>query len=122
MVQAALNRLNPLTAERNALKPLNCHEAALGWLLTSMGYSRRWRLIKEAAKPRGVGNPQQFQGDWMWKNIYTQRTKVTQNNIHLALPGDMLCSGATGRPTHSMVVVGVSTHPVGSLVKIRGFK
>lgn len=123
MVNAALNRVNPLTAEKAATKPINCHEAVLGWLLTSMGYPRRWRLIKEAAKRDGVGHPLQFQGDWMWNNIYTIRLRVSRATVVIANPGDILCSGVPGRPTHSMVVVSRRHDAITNqtAVNIRGF-
>jgi hypothetical protein len=118
LVQAAKNLVNPLTAE-TLLKPVNCHEAVLGWLLITLGYPRPWRLIRlAAARPNhGVGSPLQFQGDWMWKKIYPTATRVSQATVGLAKAGDILCSGTMGRPTHSMAVV----EKLGTVVKIRGF-
>jgi hypothetical protein len=121
MVQAARNQINPLTAEGAQLKPCNCHEAVLGWLLTSLGYPRRWRLIKEAAKTHGVGHPLQFQGDWMWNHIYDPRVRLTQQHVTNARAGDIVCSGVAGRPTHSMAVVHSSSGAAGPVVNIRGF-
>lgn len=122
MIQAAMNQINPLTAESASTKPLNCHEAVLGWLLTSMGYPRRWRLIRNAARTHGVGNPLQFQGDWMWREIYRQRLPLMRLTVSAASPGDILCSGVEGRPTHSMVVVSkrMGAHNQ-VIVNIRGF-
>lgn len=117
MIQAARNQVNPLTAEGAATKPCNCHEAVLGWLLTSLGYPRRWRLIKEAAQTHGVGVPRQFQGDWMWTHIYANPPRVTREHVTNAHPGDIFCSGIAGRPTHSMAVVSVAA----GVVNIRGF-
>jgi hypothetical protein len=118
LVEAAKNLVNPLTAE-TPLKPVNCHEAVLGWLLISLGYPRPWRLIRQAAaRPgHGVGNPLQFQGDWMWQHVYPSATRVSQATVGMARAGDILCSGTAGRPTHSMVVV----ERLGAAVKIRGF-
>lgn len=115
---AARNQVNPLTAETQ-LKPVNCHEAVLGWLLISLNYPRPWRLIRlAAARPNhGVGNPLQFQGDWMWQNIYKSNTPVSRATVGIARVGDVLCSGAASRPTHSMVVV----DKTGAAVNIRGF-
>ena len=106
LVQAAKNLVNPLTAE-TLLKPVNCHEAVLGWLLISLGYPRPWRLIRlAAARPNhGVGNPLQFQGDWMWQKVYRTAIRVSRATVGIAQAGDILCSGTLGRPTHSMAVV-----------------
>jgi len=117
LIRAARNQVNPLTAEGADTKPTNCHEAVLGWLLTSLGYPRRWRLIKEAARTHGVGVPRQFQGDWMWTHIYAAPPRVTRAFLTNARPGDILCSGVAGRPTHSMAVVSVGA----GVVNIRGF-
>lgn len=118
LVQAARNQFNPLTSETQ-LKPANCHEAVIGWLLISLGYPRPWRLIRlAAARPNhGVGNPLQFQGDWMWKNIYPPATHVSLATVGIAQAGDVLCSGTAGIPIHSMVVV----DKIGTAVRIRGF-
>ena len=121
MVRAARNQINPLTAEGAATRPSNCHEAVMGWLLTSLGYPRRWRLIKEAAKTHGVGHPLQFQGDWLWQHIYAAPPRVTRDFLTNARAGDILCSGVSGRPTHSMVVVSSGAGPQGPVVNIRGF-
>ena len=132
LINAARNQIHPLTAETN-LCPKNCHEAVLGWFLTSMNYPRRWRLIREAAKrhPALAGQPEitrQFTGQFMWDNFYTGHTQqVNFNNIHLHTHrGDILVAGIGA--AHSMVVVenpqpipgapaGTQTHRV----YIRGF-
>ena len=118
VVQAAKNLFNPLTSEKQ-LKPANCHEAVLGWLLISLGYPRPWRLLRlAAARPdHGVGNPRQFQGEWMWKKIYQPATPVSQATVGIAQAGDVLCSGTAGIPIHSMIVV----EKLGTAVRIRGF-
>ena len=109
LINAARNQIHPLTAETN-LCPKNCHEAVLGWFLTSMNYPRRWRLIREAAKrhPALAGQPaitRQFTGQFMWDNFYTGHTQqVNFNNIHLHTHrGDILVLGIGA--AHSMVVV-----------------
>jgi len=109
LINAARNQINPLTAETN-LCPKNCHEAVLGWFLTSMNYPRRWRLIRLAAArhPALAGQPaitRQFTGQFMWDNFYTGHTQqVNFNNIHLHTHrGDILVVGIGA--AHSMVVV-----------------
>lgn len=109
LINASRNQIHPLTAESNALCPKNCHEAVLGWFLTSMNYPRRWRLIREAAKrhPAFAGQPQisrQFLSTWMWTDFYTGHTRqVNFNNIHMnTSQGDIL---VVGLGQHSMVVV-----------------
>lgn len=119
LVQAAKNLVNPLTSE-TTLKPANCHEAVLGWLLISLGYPRPWRLIRLAAARPGFGvqgKTVQFDGLWMWRNIYLSNIRVSQATVGLAQAGDVLCSGMAGCPTHSMVVV----ERRGAAVLIRGF-
>jgi hypothetical protein len=109
LINAARNQTNPLTAETD-LCPKNCHEAVLGWFLTSMNYPRRWRLIRLAAArhPALAGQPaitRQFTGQFMWDNFYTGHTQqVNCNNIHLHTHrGDILVAGIGAG--HSMVVV-----------------
>lgn len=109
LINAARNQIHPLTAESNALCPKNCHEAVLGWFLTSMNYPRRWRLIREAAKrhPDFQGQPEisrQFLSTWMWTDFYMGHTQqVNFNNIRLNThQGDIL---VVGLGQHSMVVV-----------------
>ena len=53
----------------------------------------------------------------MWQNIYQPNTQITPANMATVQAGDVLCSGAFGRPTHSMVVVSVGA----GAVNIRGF-
>ncbi|MCL4403057.1 MAG: hypothetical protein M1436_10430 [Acidobacteria bacterium] len=123
-INAARNLVNPLTAEGYETRPLNCHEAVLGWLLISMDYPRRWRLLRlAAARLFAVALTPQFQGDWMWRNIYQSRSPVNMFSIQNVQAGDILCSGNFGYPTHSMAVVSAAQSAAlhRQVVKIRGF-
>jgi hypothetical protein len=119
LIQAANNQVHQLTEEGAELKPRNCHEAVLGWLLTSLNYPRRWRLLRLAAAQYGQGGPAwpQFTGPWMWEKIYNPRQLLSRATLANAQPGDVLCSGNWGNVTHSMVVVS----RIGNAVNIRGF-
>jgi Domain of unknown function (DUF4157) len=106
--QAARNEINRLTDESDKLKPKNCHEAVLGWFLTSMNYPRRWSLIRKAAEKfapthAGGGN-KYFDGYWMWYKIYTEHIPLDFDNVGiLSDEGDILVVGNLA--AHSMVVV-----------------
>ena len=109
LIDAARNQIHPLTAVGNALCPRNCHEAVLGWFLTSMNYPQRWRLIREAANrhpdfQRQLEISRQFFSNWMWSDFYQVHTRqVNFNNILLNThQGDILVAGLG---QHSMVVV-----------------
>ena len=116
LINAARNQINPLTTESNDLCPKNCHEAVLGWFLTSMNYPRRWRLIRLAAEqhPDLAAQPaitRQFTGQFMWDNLYVAHTQqVNFNNIGVQTNrGDILVLGIGA--AHSMVVVDVQPIP-----------
>jgi hypothetical protein len=119
LIQAANNQNHPLTGEGPELKPRNCHEAVLGWLLTSLNYPRRWRLLRLAAAQYREGSAAwpQFTGPWMWEKIYNPRQLLSRATVATAQAGDVVCSGSWGNVTHSMVVVS----RIGNAVNIRGF-
>jgi hypothetical protein len=126
LIQAAKNQIHPLTRQSENLKPKNCHEAVLGWFLTSMNYSRRWSLIRKEAD-RSFGNllTPQFTGQWMWDNIYSQTPYMLLDSDNISLlcdPGDILVVGIGA--AHSMVVVSSSYNWHAALpgyVNIRGY-
>lgn len=117
-IRAARNELNPLTSESANLRPMNCHEAVIGWLLTALEYPRRWRLIRKAASrhPELSALPTpQFNSTWMWDNFYTGFTqRVNFHNINLLTHrGDILVVGIGA--AHSMVVID-NPQPIAGIV------
>lgn len=103
----------------NILKPHNCHEAVLGWLLMakypslcnvdplSHGVEKAWLTLRSLSERYGEGAPKQLTGKWMSQNIYKQgyaRVQPPLNIGSMAL-GDVLFMGNRAAPHHSMVVV-----------------
>ncbi len=125
----------------NALKPHNCHEAALGWVLMakyptlrqvdplSQGVPKAWLALRSLAERYGTGNPKQLTGAWMGQHIYHRGfTRVMplppsggqrlSPFTHASfLVGDVLFMGQRAAPHHSMVVVAKN----GTQAMARGF-
>jgi len=106
----------------NVLKPHNCHEAVLGWMLQakspslreagvfSHGVEKAWYTLRIIAERYGVGNPKQLGGQWIAQNIYPgivfKITPPILSNTFSA--GDIVFMGMRFNPHHSMVVVQVT--------------
>jgi hypothetical protein len=107
LVNAARNRDRNMAAEGAKIRPRNCHEAVLGWLLLSLNYPRPWALIRlYMARYKTGGHTPQADGPWMHKYIYGDGMPVDQKNLAAsAKKGDILYSGSRRDGTHSMVVV-----------------
>ena len=93
------------------LKPHNCHEAVLGWLLRSKISDERfnvdaWLAVRALAKKAGSANPKQVTGEWMGRNIYHAHSRQVAPpfGAHSLVLGDVLSFGQHA-PHHSMVVV-----------------
>lgn len=123
------------------LKPHNCHEAALGWVLMakyaalrgpdalSHGAPKAWMSIRSLAERYGQGSPKQLTGSWMGQHVYNRgytRVQPLQPRGGVNLPpfthatflvGDVLFMGNRAAPHHSMVVV----QKTGAQVLARGF-
>ena len=115
----------------NILKPHNCYEAVLGWLLMakypslcnvdplSHGVEKAWLTLRSLSERYGEGAPKQLTGKWMSQNIYKQgyaRVQPPLNIGSMAL-GDVLFMGNRATPHHSMVVAqkkGIQVSPAAS--------
>ncbi len=104
--------------------PVNCHEAALGWLLEAEGFTRPWQLVHCIKFSHTCLSPRTL-AHWLNAFIYQPRLRVWLPNLTAAAPvvprpapGDILFTlqGASA-PWHSMVVV----HSAVGSVRIRGF-
>lgn len=122
---------------RNVLKPHNCHEAVMGWLLMgkyptlrnvdplSHGVEKAWLTLRSLAEKYGSGSPKQLTGEWMGRNIYNRgfiRIKPLAPphppfTAAIFLVGDVLFMGNPRAPHHSMVIV----KKTGNQVFARGF-
>ena len=112
------------------LKPRNCHEAVLGWLLQGVhphlaqpsplsdGVPEAWRIIRNLSNSQAGANPQ-ITGTWMSNNIYTGGVlRVLEPLSHGSFGiGDAVSMGNFHAPHHSMLVV----HKAASSVYARGF-
>jgi len=115
----------------NQLKPHNCHEAVLGWVLMakyptlrhvdslSLGVEKAWHTLRSLTERYGSGVPKQLTGIWMAQNIYPRgliriRPPFTAGTF---LVGDVIFMGDRHAPHHSMVVV----QKTGGQVLARGF-
>ena len=113
----------------NQLKPHNCHEAALGWVLMgkypslrtvdplSHGVAKGWMTVRSLAERYGSTSPKQLTGPWMGWKIYNrgfikvqplqstggQRQSPFTNATFMV--GDVVFMGRRDAPHHSMVVV-----------------
>jgi hypothetical protein len=110
----------------NNLKPNNCHEAVLGWVLQakypslrnvdplSNGVEKAWLTLRSIANRYGQGSPKQLTGQWIAQNIYRgvvfRITPPIKNNSFS--PGDIVFMGARNTPHHSMVVVQINNNQV----------
>ena len=101
------------------LKPHNCHEAALGWVLlakydalrlpnnmTPAAVPKAWMTIRSLANQHGESNPKQLTGRWMSHHIYNRGVIRVQPPFTSTsyLVGDVLFLGNRDAPHHSMVV------------------
>lgn len=122
----------------NTLKPHNCHEAVLGWLLMakypalrnidplSQGVEKAWLTLRSLAERYGGNVPKQLTGQWFGQHLYhaggTRLLKppggptVPFPPLSLAV-GDVIYMGNPAAPHHSMVVVQVT----GPQALARGF-
>jgi hypothetical protein len=102
----------------NDLKPLNCHEAALGWVLyardqsqrnriSRFGTTKNWVTLRSFGERFGTGNLKQLTGLWMARNIYNQgyRRIIPPFSHASFFLGDVLFMGQMNNPHHSMVIV-----------------
>lgn len=110
-------------------KPMNCHEAAMGWMLMSMlqdrskmrpprrsnTYSPAWRELDDIRRLNGDGNTPQFTSTWVGREFYSgisqQITydRVTNTLNPMPQAGDICFLGDRElNPSHSMVVVEAS--------------
>lgn len=110
----------------NNLKPHNCHEAVLGWVLQakypslrnvvplSHGVEKAWLTLRSIADRFGAANPKQLTGQWVAQNLYRGAVfKITppiRSSTFSA--GDIVFMGARNAPHHSMVVVKVANGQV----------
>ena len=121
----------------NDLKPHNCHEAALGWVLMakyptlrivdplSHGVEKAWLTLRSLAERYGSGHPKQLTGVWMAQHIYNRGIIKIEPRYPPGPPftnasfllGDILCMGSRMAPHHSMVIVQKN----GAQVLARGF-
>ena len=113
----------------NSLKPHNCHEAVLGWVLIanfaplrsvdplSQGEPRAWLALRSLAERYGQARPKQLTGAWMGQHVYARGFSRVQplpgrdgttsslfTNSTFSV-GDVLFMGSPQAPHHSMVVV-----------------
>lgn len=123
---------------RNALKPHNCHEAVLGWLLMakypmlrnvdplSQGVEKAWLSLRSLAERYGSNVPKQLTGQWFGQNVYRAggaRLMKPAGGPTVPFPpnslsvGDVIYMGNAVAPHHSMVVVQVN----GPQALARGF-
>jgi hypothetical protein len=103
----------------NDLKPHNCHEAVLGWLLQakyprlrfasslSHGVELAWLSLRSLSERQGSAFPKQLTGQWFGQHLYHIGYVPAQPPLSQAsfLLGDVLFFGNRGAPHHSMVVV-----------------
>jgi hypothetical protein len=125
----------------NALKPHNCHEAVLGWVLSakyaplrvidpvSHGVAKAWLTLRSLAERYGQTSPKQLTGPWMAQHLYRRGyTRVAPPLGRGGTPspqfarstfsiGDVLFMGNPAAPHHSMVVVEIN----GEQALARGF-
>jgi len=121
----------------NNLKPHNCHEAVLGWLLMakypslrdvhelSQGVEKAWLTLRSLAERYGTGAPKQLTGAWFGQHLYDRGfVRVRPNprpqppfTAAILLVGDVIFMGNRNAPHHSMVVV----EKPGNRVLARGF-
>lgn len=115
----------------NNLKPHNCHEAALGWVLMakyptlrnvdplSHGAPKAWMTLRSLSERYGTGAPKQLTGAWMGQHIYSRGIMRVRPPLSAAsfLVGDVILMGTRQAPHHSMVVV----QKLGNQVLARGF-
>lgn len=104
------------------LKPHNCHEAALGWVLMgkyaslrnvdplSHGVEKAWLSVRSLAQRYGANAPKQLTGPWFGQNLYHQGAVRVQPPVTGASfqVGDVVLMGNPQAPHHSMVVVQTS--------------
>jgi hypothetical protein len=122
----------------NALKPHNCHEAVLGWLLMakypalcnvdslSQGVEKAWLTLRSLAQRYGSNVPKQLTGQWFAQKLYHAggvRLMRPAGGPTVPFPpntvavGDVIYMGNPVMPHHSMVVVQVN----GPQALARGF-
>ena len=103
----------------NVLKPHNCHEAALGWVLMakypallqvhqfSFGVEKAWMSLRSLADKYGSSHPKQLTGTWMSQHIYNRGFRLVQPPFTHGsfFLGDVIFMGTQNAPHHSMVIV-----------------
>lgn len=89
-------------------RPMNCHEAVLGWLLKAEGYTHPWQLMRRIAITQGLRTV----GPWMAQHLYTPPTfRISRGHTTAGAAlqvGDILFTHVAGipyGPLHSMVLV-----------------
>jgi hypothetical protein len=102
-VNWARNGMNGWTTQ---YRPMNCHEAVLGWLLKAEGFTHPWQLMRQIAITQGVATV----GPWMARVLYTPKFRLSQghiNNAAVLQPGDILFThtGNFHVPLHSLALV-----------------
>jgi hypothetical protein len=114
---------------KNALKPHNCHEAVLGWLLMakfpvlchvdplSQGVEKAWLTLRSLADRYGEAIPKQLTGKWFGQKLYHAGGVRLTNPSDTVAVGDVIYMGNPTVPHHSMVVVEVN----GPKARARGF-
>lgn len=123
---------------RNTLRPHNCHEAVLGWLLMAkfqslcqpdpmaQGVEKAWLSLRSLAERYGTGTPKQLTGPWIGQHLYRGAgTRLMRPPGGPTVPfppntlsaGDVIYMGNPAAPHHSMAVVRVH----GPQAMARGF-
>jgi hypothetical protein len=106
----------------NILKPHNCHEAVLGWVLQakypalrnvdsmSHGVEKAWLTLRSIAERYGGAFPKQLTGQWVAQNLYKGAVFKVSPPIRSSTlsAGDIVFMGTRNNPHHSMVVVKVA--------------
>ena len=117
-IQHLVTAANGAVPSNMLMKPKNCHEAVLGWLLMakypelrdvhpfSYGVEKAWLTLRVLAERYG-DNSKQLTGSWMSQRIYRQRIRKVEPPFSTAtfFTGDILFMGNRQAPHHSMIVV-----------------
>src|SRR5215470_11459867 len=100
------------------LKPRNCHEAVLGWLLQAKnsqfcqpgegGVEHAWWVLRALSESHAENAHQpQLTGAWVARHLYYGQhvQRILRNSAPFLLEGDVVFMGNRRMPHHSMVVV-----------------